>query len=70
MPLLRFFFWVVLFYLIYKIIRQWLRKLFYPAEPQSQVQVKGKSKPKAPLDLSRRDVEDAEYEEIKQKDRS
>lgn len=70
MSLFRFIFWVMVFYLIYKILRRWFRSLFYPAESQSQVQVKGKSKPKAPLDLSRRDVEDAEYEEIKQKDRS
>lgn len=70
MALLRFIFWGLLFYLIYKILRRWLSNLFYTAEPQPQVQVKGKSKPKAPLDLTHRDVEDAEYEEIKQKDRS
>lgn len=61
--LTRFLFWALLIYLAYRIIKALV--LGPPRQaPPNQVQGKPKNRP---LDLSSHDVEDAKFEEIKEK---
>jgi len=59
--LLRLLLWGILIYLLYKLIVRILRV------NREQPTVKGNPKASPPLDLSNMDVEDAHYEEIKEK---
>ena len=59
--MIRFLFYSLLVYLGYLAVRQFLK-----TQPK-QDDVKGESQ-NEPLDLSKRDVEDAHFEEIKEKD--
>lgn len=60
--LTRILFWLLIVYLAYRVIT---RLVFGPPKPK-QNQVKGKPQ-NQPLDLSRLDVEDAKFEEVKEK---
>jgi len=61
--LIRILFWALIIYLAYRVIT----RLVFGAPPKpSENQIKGKPKNR-PLDLSRLDVEDAKFEEIKGK---
>ncbi|MDZ7267353.1 MAG: hypothetical protein ONB48_08495 [candidate division KSB1 bacterium] len=60
--MLRLLFWALLFYLAYRVLRAALAgKRRAPSRPIQG----GQSKP--PLDLSRQDVEDAKFEEVRKK---
>ncbi len=61
--LTRFLFWALLVYLAYRVIKA---LVFGPSRQTYQNKVQGKPK-KEPLDLSNLDVEDAKFEEIKEK---
>jgi len=61
MMIFRLLFWIVLFYLAYQVIR-----LLLKGAQREQDRVQGRTK-KQPLDLSKMDVEDAKFEEVKKK---
>ncbi|RMD99333.1 MAG: hypothetical protein D6814_05780 [Calditrichaeota bacterium] len=54
---IRFILWLIIFYLAYRLIKNWI------SQPPPKREVKGKPKNK-PLDLSDADVEDAKFREL------
>ncbi len=60
--LTRILFWILVLYLAYRLIKV---LVFGPSQRDAQKQVQGKPR-NAPLDLSKHDVEDAKFEEIKE----
>ena len=59
MSLFRLLFWGILFYFLYKIFSGVMR--LFTGESN---QVKGKKKGNPPIDLSKHDVDDADYEDV------
>jgi len=62
----RFIFWLLLFYLIYYLLKSFLIWITdsHLKDSDKNTRIKGEPKPKPPLDLSNRDIEDARYREI------
>ncbi|MDZ7290928.1 MAG: hypothetical protein ONB44_14860 [candidate division KSB1 bacterium] len=63
MKLIQLIFWMLVIYLAYRLIKI---MVFGPLRKPEHTQVQGKAR-KRPLDLSNLDVEDAKFEEIKDK---
>ncbi len=61
--LFRLIFWLIIFYLVYRLIKNWL------TQPPPKQQVKGRPKTR-PLDLSDADIEDAKFREVEDEPRS
>ncbi|MBN2090936.1 hypothetical protein JW964_15090 [candidate division KSB1 bacterium] len=62
----RFIFWILIFYLLYYLFKNfliWITDSLIK-NPDKNMQIKGEPKAKPPLDLSNRDVEDARFHEI------
>jgi len=63
--MIRFLFWLLVFYLLFRVLRQWVsRPAGKGAPPQPPV---SGPPPQKILDLSNADIEDAKFHEVKKK---